>query len=95
MAWSSTRPTGVVVEKSQYYEYRPDPDNADELEARGRERAITEFRGMTFAAAEAEIASQVAQNGTIVETLKATGGGGYKITNVEDYPITAWIKLNV
>jgi hypothetical protein len=93
MAWASTRPTGVVVEKSQYFEYRPDPDNEDELEARGRERQITEFRGMTFSEAEASLSSGVAENGTITESLKATGGGSYKVTSVEDYPMSGWIKL--
>lgn len=92
MAWATSRPTGVVIEKSRYWEYRPDPDDEDELEARRRERTVTEFRGMTLATADNLIAN-IVSGGSEFESLTAIGGGGYNITKVEDKSVSAWQKM--
>jgi hypothetical protein len=80
-----TRPAGVIVEKSLYYEYRPDPIDNDWLQYRKRVRTITEYRGLDLAAAEFTYESQITDFGTLSESIKPIAGGGYTITRVEDF----------
>lgn len=96
MAWASTRPAPVLVEASIFYEYRPDPDDEDELQFRERQLAVKEFRGMSLAAIESQgegPSSEIVPGGAITEVARATGAGSYKITQTTNVAISPWQNL--
>lgn len=92
MAWLSSLPTGHVTSRSKYYDRREDPDDPDGIQVQLHLVKVTEYRGVTYAVADARNASASTATSLSVE-IQAIDGGGYNVIETEDIIGGDWISL--
>jgi hypothetical protein len=93
MSWLTSLPDYVITDRNEYYEIRPNPTDADKIQARKRLVFVGEYRGLTYQTA-VNNSNPIAEANLIMSfQVVPIGGGGYNLVYTKDYIIGDWIDI--
>jgi hypothetical protein len=93
MSWAAST-TKIKVYEQQYYEFRTDPDDDEEIQRRKKATLVYEYRGLTLAAATSLVNGIPASfiNAVVSASMAPIGGGGWTVTEERDVILQGWTR---
>lgn len=93
MAWLPGTGSPITISKTNYVEWREDPDDPEKRQYRNRATIVTEYRGIDATAAEASVGSPAVgpDNTIITRSFTRIEAGGGTVTETADGPTSSWI----
>lgn len=93
MPWSTT-PTYILVEKTEYWDTRTDPDDDTKIEGQRHKVLVYEARGLTESTASSETSNAACgTNGTVTYSARAIQAGGWIVTKTVDIAVGDWTTM--
>lgn len=96
MAWLTSLPAPVIVANERYVERRTKPGDEEKEQYRRRALVTIEYRGLDYTFATLELVGYPEIDGEEIATrsISPIGGGGYTLTQIQDYPTSNWIDFS-